>query len=266
VCPRRRRPKRCDVTIRVLIVDDEPIARRRVRRLLASEPGIEIAGECGNGLDALAAIERLAPDLVFLDVQMPELDGLAVLAALDAARMPSVIFTTAFDEYAVRAFDVHAVDYLVKPFSRARFELALQRAAARLERREGSVDARLMALLETLHAERARPDRLVVKAAGRVHFVTVADIRWIESEGNYARVHAGETSHVIRTTLAGLSGKLDPKQFLRIHRSTIVNVRYVKELRPWFRGDFVVVLRDGTELTLSRTYRKKVADALGNAL
>jgi two-component system LytT family response regulator len=254
------------MAIRVLIVDDEPLARRRVRRLLAPESEIEIVGECGNGSDAVAAIEELAPDLVFLDVQMPELDGFDVLAAVDVERMPAIVFTTAFDEYAVRAFEVHAVDYLVKPFSRARFELALGRAASRLERRDGPVDERLAALLETLRAERARPERLVVKAGGRVQFVPVAEIRWIEAEGNYARVHAGETSHVVRTTLAGLASKLDPKRFLRIHRSTIVNVRYVRELRPWFRGDYVVVMRDGTELTLSRTYRSHVGDALGQSL
>jgi two-component system LytT family response regulator len=236
--------------MRVLIVDDEPLACERLRTLLSGEPDIEIAGECHDGASALAAIRRLAPDLVFLDVQMPEMDGFAVLRALD--RMPAVIFVTAFDQFAIQAFEVHALDYLLKPFDRERFQKALARA------RRGDLDARLRGLIEELRGRKQYTDRLVVRSGGRVLFLRVEELDYIESAGNYVRLHSGSEQYLYRETMARLESSLDPAKFARIHRSTIVNVDRVKELHPMFRGDYAVVLRDGRELTLAKSYRDRL--------
>jgi two-component system, LytTR family, response regulator len=262
------------VTIRALIVDDEPLARRKIRRLLRAAPDVVVAGECGTGPDAVAAIRALAPDLVFLDVQMPGLDGFGVLDALPPGRAPAVVFTTAYDEYAVRAFEVRALDYLVKPFARARFEEALRRARAALHDRPAGAagaDPRVAALLEELRAElraeRARPERLVAREDGRIRLVPLADVAWIEAAGNHARVHtAGGGTHLLRESMAALEARLDPRRFVRVHRSAIVSVAHVRELQPWFRGDLVVLLRDGTRLTLSRTHRERLREALGESV
>ena len=252
--------------IRVLIVDDEPLARAKIVDLLATDPNIEIIGECADGLSAVAAIEEQAPDLLLLDVQMPELDGFGVLEMVEAERLPVVIFVTAFDQYALRAFEVHALDYLLKPFDRERFNRALQRARQQIEHaRAGTMNRQLVALLADLQAKPKRLERLVIKAGGRVFFLRVDEIDWIEAAANYVRLHVGKENHLLRETINGLAEKLDPEKFLRIHRSTIVNLERIKELQPWFHGDYVVILQDGTQLTSSRSYREDLHKLLGKA-
>jgi two-component system, LytTR family, response regulator len=250
--------------IRALIVDDEPLAREKIIDLLAADVGIEIIGECADGLSAVAAIEAQAPDLLFLDVQMPELDGFGVVELIEAERMPVVIFVTAYDQYALRAFEVHALDYLLKPFDRDRFGKALQRARRQIEHaRAGTMSEQLAALLTDLKAKPKRLERLVIKAGGRVFFLRADEIDWIGAAANYVRLHIGKENHLLRETINALAEKLDPEKFLRIHRSTIVNLERIKELQPWFHGDYVVILHDGTQLTSSRSYREELHKLLG---
>jgi two-component system LytT family response regulator len=249
--------------IRALVVDDEPLARRRIRQLLAHDQEIETVGECADGAEAVAAINSHAPDLVFLDVQMPELDGFDVLARLDHARLPLVVFVTAYDSYALRAFEVSAVDYLLKPFDRRRFATALTRAKSRLAQgRDTELTERTLALLEELRARESHVERLMIKSGGRAFFVKTEEIDWVEAEGKYVRLHAGRESYLLREAIGSLEAQLDPKKFLRIHRSSIVNIDRVRELQPWFHQDYRVILRDGTELILSRSCRKKLAELL----
>jgi len=244
--------------ISALIVDDEPLARERLRTLLEQDPEIEIVGECGNGRAAVSAIQKRAPRLLFLDVQMPGLDGFGVLEAVGPERMPATIFVTAYDQYALRAFDFHAVDYLLKPFDRERFEKALRHAKAQiLGPAQGEIHERLWALLQGLRPAPRYLDRLLVKSSGRVFFLRAAEVDWIEAAANYVRLHAGKENHLLRETMNSIEEKLDPAQFLRIHRSSIVNIERIKEMHPWFRGDHVLILRDGTRLTLSGSYRKQ---------
>ena len=253
--------------IRTLIVDDEPLARQRVRDLLAQDPDIHLVGECGDGRQAVAAVQALKPDLMLLDVQMPALDGFGVLQALDGTELPVVVFVTAHDRYALKAFEVHALDYLLKPFDRDRFASALERAKAQVQQgKTGSIEQRLLAMLQTVQERQPAPERLVVKTAGRFSFVRIKDIDWIEAAGNYVRLHLGKEDHLLRESMAALETKLDAHSFVRIHRSTIVNLERIRELQPTFHGEYVVVLRDGTELTLSRTYRDKLQECLGQAL
>jgi two-component system LytT family response regulator len=266
--------------IRVLVVDDEPIARRRVRRLLRLEPDVDVVDEVGSGSEAIDAIRKDRPDLVLLDVQMPDVDGFGVVGALGAEQMPPTIFVTAYNEYAVRAFDVNAIDYLLKPYDPERFRSAFQRARSHIERESSAEQGRkIRALLEQVIGEDrtsaaladrpAQPagtmtnmprtrclDRLMVKHDGRVFFVKVSDVDWFEASGNYVRVHVGKVSHLIRETMHHIEGQLDPSMFVRIHRAVIVNIDRIKELQPWFAGDYVVILRDGRQLKLSRTYRE----------
>jgi len=266
--------------IRVLVVDDEPIARRRVRRLLRLEPDVDVVDEVGSGSEAIASIRKERPDLVLLDVQMPDVDGFGVVGALGAEAMPPTIFVTAYNEYAVRAFDVNAIDYLLKPYDPDRFRSAFQRARSHIERESSAEQGRkIRALLEqvigedrTTAALADRPgqpagtmtamprtrclDRLMVKHDGRVFFVKVSEVDWFEASGNYVRVHTGKVSHLIRETMHHIEGQLDPSMFVRIHRAVIVNIDRIKELQPWFAGDYVVILRDGRQLKLSRTYRE----------
>jgi two-component system LytT family response regulator len=253
--------------IRAFIVDDEPLARQRLRTLLESDADIEIAGECADGCQAVAALQEHKPDLLFLDVQMPRLDGFGVLAALRDVYLPVVIFVTAHDRYALQAFEVHALDYLLKPFDRERFRTALERAKAQVRREQsGEVNQRLLALLQHVHETNKHLERLVVKSAGRVCFVRLEDIDWIEAAANYVRLHVGKETHLLRESLSGLEARLDGKRFLRIHRSFIVNIERIRELQPAFHGDYVIILQDGTELTLSRGYRDKLQELLGNSL
>jgi two-component system LytT family response regulator len=252
------------MTIRALIVDDEPLARERLRKLLETEADIQIVGECGDGREAVAAIERDAPDLLFLDVQMPELDGFGVLEALQVEKLPVVIFVTAYSQHALRAFEVHALDYLLKPFDRERFQTALTRARKHLQQAHtGELSTRLTALLTEMQPERRPTERLVIKVGGKVILVKTADIDWIEAADNYVNLHLGNESHLLRETMAAVEARLDPKQFLRISRSTIVNVERIKELQPMFHGDYIVILRNGARLTLSRSHRDRLQQLMG---
>jgi len=247
--------------IRTLIVDDEPLAREWVRNGLQEEADVEIVAECGDGFEAVKAVTELKPDLMVLDVQMPGLDGFGVLASLEPQDLPAVIFVTAFDRYALKAFEAHAVDYLMKPFSSERLHEALERARAQVDRSSSSdLKAALSALLEDIQRERAFPEWLLIKKDDRSVFLRVADIDWIESSRNNVRLHVGKEIYVYHETTSGIEAKLDPKKFFRIHRSTIVNIEKIKEMHPWFNGDYAVSLKDGTKLTLSSTYRERLKE------
>ena len=260
--------------IRTLVVDDEPLAREGLRVLLEQDEDVEVVGECRQGREAVEAIEEMEPDLVFLDVQMPELDGVAVLDELEIEELPVVVFVTAYDEYALRAFDVHALDYLLKPFDDERFEAALERAKAELERKR---DAEFGEKLAALLAERgggAEPDegpddaddRLMIRSAGRIQFVNAEEVDWVEAAGDYVRLHVGERSHLLRETMKNMEDRLDPDAYVRIHRSTLVKLDYVKEIHSSDAGSYEVVLRDGTRRSLSRSGRKRLEEALGRPL
>jgi two-component system LytT family response regulator len=237
--------------IRALIADDEPLARERVREMLAQRQDVTIVGEARDGEEAVRLIEELSPDLLLLDVQMPGLDGFEVLAELN--RRPAVVFITAFDEYAVRAFEVHALDYLVKPFHRGRFHEAVDRAIAR-----PATDLR--ALLSELRPSHLT--RFVVRSAEEISFVKVADVAWIEPAGNYVRLHTAAGERIVRTSLRELESRLDPAVFVRVHRSAFVNLEYVQKLEPYFHGEFVITLRDGSRVTSSRTYSGRLRELL----
>ena len=250
--------------IRTLIVDDEPLARDRLRKLLEQERDIEVLGEAASGPEAVAAIKRESPDLVFLDVQMPELDGFGVLAQLESEHRPAVIFVTAHDKFALKAFEVHAIDYLLKPFDRERFQTALRRALTQIKRQSsGELSQRLSALLSDLKTAPKHLDRLAIKSTGRVLFLKTDDIDWIEAADNYVSLHVGKESHLHRETMSALEDQLAPEKFLRISSSTIVNVDRIKELHPLFHGEYAVVLRNGARLTLSRSYREKLDQLMG---
>jgi two-component system LytT family response regulator len=253
--------------IRALVIDDEPLARDMIREMLESDPDVEIIAECANGREAVAAIKSLSPDLIFLDIQMPELGGFEVLESLDSGSAPYVIFATAYDQYAVRAFEVHAFDYLLKPFDQERFDVAWQRARKQIELdRGGQRDQHILELLEELKAGPRYLERLVIKTGGRVFFLNVEDVHCIEAEGNYVRVYDSGKHYLLRETISGLEEQLDPKQFLRIHRSAIVKIDKIKELQPWFHGEYRIILTNGKQLTLSRNYRANLQEAVGNSL
>lgn len=254
------------MSLRVWIVDDEPLARERIRTLLNEDPSIEIAGESRSGSEALAAILDHAPDLVFLDVQMPELDGFGVLAALPPDRLPAVIFVTAFDQHALRAFEVHAIDYLLKPFAQDRFFDALTRAKALVGHVASHASppasrAQLLALLREVHAESAQ--RIAVHVDGKILLLRQDELDWIEADGNYVKLHTGRKEHLHREPLKEFEARLDPARFLRIHRSIVVNLDRVRELQPWFHGGYVVVLEDGTELHSSRGHGERLRELFG---
>jgi two-component system LytT family response regulator len=265
----------------VLIVDDEEIGRRRIARLLSEEADVEIVGECADGQQAVAVIRQRAPDVLFLDVQMPGLDGFGVLRALEGERLPATIFVTAYEQYALKAFEVFALDYLLKPFDTDRFRAAFRRARELVERESSAERSeRLVRLLERLSADQrqleelaatartgglrrgAYLDRLMVKSGGRVFFIKVDEIDWIEAAGNYVRLHVGKDALLVRESMAAMEEKLDPAQFARMHRSTIVNLDRIKEMQPWFTGEYTVLLRDGTQLKLSRWYRDKLEERM----
>ena len=243
------------MTVRVLIVDDEAVARRRMRRLLAAEPDVAIVGECADGASALKAITGDTPDIAFLDVQMPELDGFEVVQSVPEGQLPGVVFVTAFDRYALRAFDVQAIDYLLKPFTRERFRTALSRARARMDSRSRD---NLTGLLEHLRGTRRYPARVAVRAADRFVVIDWRDVDWIEAADNYVKLHVGAKEFLVRDTLAAIEKQLDPERFARIHRSAIVQLDRLAELHPAGHGDVEVVLRGGTRLVLSRTWRDRV--------
>jgi two-component system, LytTR family, response regulator len=246
------------VNIRTLIVDDEPPARELISTLLREEPDIELIGECGNGPDAVTAIQKESPDLVFVDVQMPGLDGFEVLSALGGVRLPLIVFVTAYDKHALKAFEVHALDYLLKPFEYARLHEAVQRAREHLQRKPSEAyQERLLGLIQELRSQGEPWERLVIRESGRVLFLKIDEIDWIEGEGNYLRLHVGKSSHLLRETMGTAEARLAPKKFLRLSRSTLVNLERVKEWQPLLHGDSVVVLHDGTRLTVTRVYRER---------
>jgi two-component system, LytTR family, response regulator len=244
--------------IRVAIVDDEPLARERLRTLLEGRSDVELVAECADGREAVEVIGDVRPDLVLLDVQMPELDGFEVLEALRSVEppiRPAVVFVTAYDEYAIRAFEVRALDYLLKPFDRPRFEEAMERAMEGLRASTVSGDA-VGELLAALRAERGGGwrSRFVVRQQGRIAFVRTDDVDWIDAEGNYVRLHVGGRTHLVRDTMKAVESQLDPDRFVRVHRSAIVNVDRIASLEPYFHGEYVVTMRDGSRLTSSRSH------------
>jgi two-component system LytT family response regulator len=250
--------------IRAIIVDDELLGRERIAGLLQKHPEIEVIAECENGTDAVIKITEETPDLVFLDVQMPELDGFGVLASLELEVMPAVIFVTAHDKFALKAFEVHALDYLLKPFDRERFDSALQRALNEIGRRQsGQLTKQLTNLIADLKPERKGLERLTIKADGRIFFIKVEDVDWIEAADNYVTLHVGPDKHMMRETMASLENKLPEEKFVRISRSAIVNMEVIKEMQPLFHGDYAIILKDGTKLTLSRNQREKLQKILG---
>ncbi len=249
-------------TIRTIIVDDEPLARERLRVLLDAAPGFAVVEECGDGAVAVAAITRERPDLVFLDVQMPEMDGFEVLTALPADRVPRVIFVTAYDEHAIRAFEVHALDYLLKPFDRARFTATLARARTELERDQEADSDGLQALRDDLIG-RGADDRLVARSGGRVLFIPAGEIYCVEAAGNYVKLHGASGTVLLRETMAAIEDRLATGRFVRISRSTIVNADRIRAIEPAAHGDSVVILVDGTKLKLSRRLRDTVEAQLG---
>jgi two-component system, LytTR family, response regulator len=253
--------------IRALIVDDEPLARKFIRRMLKDERDIEVVGEAGNGKDAVATITKHNPDIVFLDVQMPEMDGFAVLESIQADKMPEIIFTTAYEQYAIRAFELHALDYLLKPFDHARFKDAIKHAKDRF-RSEHQQEGRLQigALLESIRNKPEYLERIVIKAGGRITFLNTREINWIEADDKYVHLHTDNVNPMVRQTLSAMEAQLDPKKFRRIHRSTVVNIERIKELQPLFNGEHCVHLMDGTKLTLSRNYKDKLFQLLGKPL
>lgn len=265
--------------IRTVVVEDEPVSRDRLLALLGEEQDIEVVGACADGREAATAIAATSPDLVFLDIQLPEMDGLTLARTLDADKRPAVVFVTAHDAYALPAFEIHALDYLLKPFSAQRFRSALSYAREHLaQRRATSLGRQILDMLPDIRSD-ARPappaaapaaspagERLVVKSSGRIYFVKIADIDWCEAAGNYIRVHVGSQAHLIRETMNRLESQLDPRTFVRVHRSTIVNVDRIQELRSSFNGEHVVVLRTGTRLTMSRGYRDALQERLKRPL
>jgi two-component system, LytTR family, response regulator len=253
--------------IRVLVVDDEPLARSHLRALLEARGDVEVVGECGDGRAAVAQIRRDEPELVLLDIQMPELDGLGVVREVGPARMPLVVFVTAYDEYALAAFEAHAIDYLMKPVNRERFTQAIDRAIGLVGAGvAGGRAAALERLVERLHAERWGRERLAVREGGRVIFLRVDDIDWVEAADDHVRFHVGKSTFAQRDTLARVEQRLPASKFLRIHRSTLVNVERVREFQPWFQGDWVAILVDGTRLTSGRSYRARVRAFLDGVL
>jgi len=259
-----------------MIVDDEPVARQTIRLLLKEDPEIAIVGECSNGPAAIDSIRSESPDLLFLDVQMPGMNGFEMLRSLKAGSLPAVVFTTAYDQYAIQAFEVHALDYLLKPFDDDRFHTALSHAKGvitgdRLE----EMSMQLLDLLERLEFRdklsqlHRQPDaneylsRFLIKSTGRVTVVDVDVVQWIEADGNYVSIHSNGKSHLLREKIGTLEHQLDPSKFSRIHRSTIVRTAHIKSMKPLFNGDHVITMVDGKEFTLSRTYRERVLTALG---
>lgn len=250
--------------LRAVLVDDEPLVRLGLRRLLEQEPDIELVAECGDGDQAVAAVGQHRPDLLLLDMQMPGRTGLQVLQSLGDERPRAVVFVTAHDQYAIDAFEQHAVDYLLKPFDQRRFRVALARVRERLN--AGPIDDRIDRLLKALSPRAAWLERIPAKVANRVTLVPVDDIRWIEAADNYVRLHTADGQYAVRETMNHLAEQLDPSRFARIHRSTIVNLGAVGSLEAQASGDFTVLLENGVRLTMSRGYRKAFEEQIGRAL
>ena len=246
--------------VRTLIVDDEPLARAHLRSLLRERGDVDVVGECGDGKSAIDQIRRLTPELVLLDIQMPELDGLEVIREVGPTKMPAVVFVTAYDEHALAAFEVHAFDYILKPVSRQRFTQAIDRVVGLIRTESPVTDRPLEALIEAMRTERTALDRIAVKSDGRVLFIRVSEIDWIEADDDLVRIHAGKAVHAHRSTLTHLEERLPASKFLRVHRSTLVNIDRIREIQPWFQGDWVLILHDGTRLHSGKSYRSKVRE------
>jgi len=245
--------------LRCLVVDDEPLARELLRGMLEAHPGIEVVAECGDGRAALRAIKRHDPDLVFLDVEMPKMNAFDMVQELDPGTMPEIVFVTAYDRYALRAFEVHALDYLLKPFDEERLDNALRRARDHLGRSDrGEELARVLALLEDIGARERYPDRIAIRRSDRTILQPVSEIDWLEADGKHVKVHVGGKTFSIREAMTRIERLLDPRRFLRVSRSAIVNVDRIREVQPWFHGDHVVVLQGGDQVTTTRTYRSAV--------
>ncbi len=257
------------MNIRTLIVDDEPLARERLRTLLEDEHDVEVVGECSNGVEAVADILETTPDLVLLDIEMPELDGFSVLERVRQAtdQLPSVVFITAYHKYAIRAFEMHALDYLLKPFEVERLRQSVSRVRERMQNeRTEDVRERILSMLGEIHSERRTYlERFAVQADERIFFVRTDEVEWIEAAGNYVRIHTATGSHMVRGTMQAVEAQLDPSRFLRVHRSAIVAVDRISEVQPWFRGEFKVVLAGGATLTVTRTYRDGLQDLLSSS-
>ena len=253
-------------TLRALIVDDEPIARKGVRSLLKSEEQIEVIGEAANGLEAIEMISKKSPDVVFLDVQMPGLDGFGVIEQIGVGKMPVIIFVTAYDLHALKAFQVHAIDYLLKPINPDNFHIAVERARSLLQT-EKSVDInkKLVALLQTMNVNQEYHKRFVLKSTGRMVIVNVDEIDWIEADGDYVRLYVKGRYQLMRERISAIEQQINPAQFIRIHRSVIVRIDRIKEMKPLLNGDHLLTLHDGTQLSLSRTYRDKVLGLIAQA-
>lgn len=245
--------------IRSLIVDDEPLARKVLSNLLQNEPDIEVLGECADGQEALAAIRKQAPDLVFMDVEMPGLNGFATIKEVDDQQKPVFVFVTAHEKFAAQAFDAQAADYLVKPFDKDRFHTAVERAKELVKEGKAQKLGKLIpSLLSYFKPETKRADRLIVKSGGRILFLKATDVDWIEAADNYVNLHVGKEAYMLRETMTALEARLAPDQFVRISRSAIVNIEQIRELKPLFHGDYAVILRNDTQLTLSRSHRAKL--------
>ncbi|MFO1207347.1 MAG: response regulator [Burkholderiales bacterium] len=245
------------MTIRTVIVDDEPVARRGILRLLRQEPDIEVVEECGDGVAAISAINAHAPDLVFLDVQMPELDGFAVIEAIGGNRMPAIVFVTAFDQHAVRAFDAQAIDYVLKPIDPERFRRALDRVRSHLAHPDDGFVRRVSEALKSIDRGELRgyPSRLAIRSEGRVRLLDIDEFDRIIAAGNYVEIHTGAKHHLLRETMTSLESRLDPRSFVRVSRAAMVSVARIREIQPLFNGDFVVILRNGMQVNGSRRYR-----------
>lgn len=250
------------MTLRVVVVDDEPLPRQRVSDLASQHPALTVVGEATNGTEALDVIVELRPDLVFLDIQMPELDGLQVAASLVDDDPPAIVFVTAFDEYAIRAFEVDAIDYLLKPVTPERFTAAVDRVLKRLDRQEPSVHGSIQALATRVAADQGFASRFVARRGAKHYFVRVGDIDWVEAVGNYARLHTGETSHLVRETMKGMETRLDPAHFVRIHRSAIVSIDRIRSIEAREQGEYLVTMANAARLVSSRSYSERVRQLL----
>ncbi|HWP70308.1 MAG TPA: LytTR family DNA-binding domain-containing protein [Gemmatimonadaceae bacterium] len=250
-----------DARVRALVVDDEPLARGHLRALLEDRGDVQVVDECGDGRTAVERIRELGPDLVLLDVQMPELDGLGVVRAIGPDRMPLVVFVTAHDQHAVEAFEVHALDYVLKPFHRARFNSAIDRVVSLI--RSGSAHSRSRPLAEAVDRLAApASERIAIRSGDRVLYLRTADIDWIEAADDLVRLHVGKQVYDHRATMSQIEQRLPASRFLRIHRSTIVNVERIREFQPWFQGDWILVLADGTRLQSGKSYRKRIRELM----
>ena len=249
--------------IRTLIVDDEPLARKKILTFLAEEQDVEICAECANGLEAVDAIRTYNPDLIFLDIQMPEMDGFEVIRSFESTALPCVIFITAYDQYAIQAFENHALDYLLKPFNRERFKTALNRARDILHNKQlQNVNEQMLRLLTQLENPKKYTDRIVIKSSQRIFFLPVSEIDWLGAAGNYVEIHSGKETHLIRDTLSHLETTLDSHHFIRIHRSAMVNIDRIQEIQP-DSSDYLIILKSGHKISMSRNYKEKFVKIIG---